>query len=126
MYLLFSLKIMDSSKLENDLISEIKLSPIQAKTYLLVTWYGKMTALEIADKLKISSESAQKTATALMGLGAFIDISETEFEAMHPRFTAVNMYRKMCEREHIEFKRNKIVDSIGVILEQPYDDARTK
>ena len=33
-----------------------------------------------------------------MGLGAFIDISETEFEAMHPRFTAVNMYRKMCER----------------------------
>ena len=126
MYFLFSLKTMDSSKLENDLISEIKLSPIQAKTYLLVTWYGKMTALEIADKLKISSESAQKTATSLMGLGAFIDISETEFEAMHPRFTAVNMYRKMCEREHIEFKRNKIVDSIGVILEQPYDDARTK
>ena len=126
MYLLFSLKIMDSSKLENDLVSEIKLTPIQAKIYLLITWYGKMSALEIADKLKISSEVAQKTSTELMGLGAFIDISETEFEAMHPRFTAVNMYRKMCEREHIEFKRNKIVDNIGVILEQAYDDARTK
>ena len=126
MYLLFSLDIMDSSKLENDLISELKLSPIQAKTFLLITWYGKMTSLQIADKLKISSESAQKTATQLMELGAFIDISETEFEAMHPRFTAVNMYRKMCERENIEFKRNKVVDSIGVILEQPYDDARTK
>ena len=126
MYLLFCLKIMDSSKLENDLISEIKLTPIQAKTYLLITWYGKMSSLQIADKLKISTESAQKTATDLMGLGAFIDISETEFEAMHPRFTAVNMYRKMCEREHIEFKRNKIVDNIGVILEQAYDDARTK
>ncbi len=126
MYLLFSLKIMDSSKLENDLVSEIKLTPIQAKIYLLITWYGKMSSLQIADKLKISSEVAQKTATELMGLGAFIDISETEFEAMHPRFTAVNMYRKMCEREHIEFKRNKIVDNIGVILEQAYDDARTK
>ena len=126
MYLLFSLDIMDSSKLENDLISEIKLTPLQAKIYLVVTWYGKMSSLQIAEKLKISSESAQKTATELMGLGAFIDISETEFEAMHPRFTAVNMYRKMCEREHIEFKRNKIVDNIGVILEQPYDDARTK
>jgi len=126
MYLLFSLNIMDSSKLENDLISELKLSPIQAKTFLLITWYGKMTSLQIADKLKISSESAQKTATQLMDLGAFIDISETEFEAMHPRFTAVNMYRKMCERESIEFKRNKIVDNIGVLLEQPYDDARTK
>ena len=117
---------MDSSKLENDLVSEIKLTPIQAKIYLLITWYGKMSSLQIADKLKISSEHAQKIATELMGLGAFIDISDTEFEAMHPRFTAVNMYRKMCEREHIEFKRNKIVDNIGVILEQPYDDARTK
>ena len=126
MYLLFSLDIMDSSKLEDDLISELKLSPIQAKTFLLITWYGKMTSLQIAHKLKISSESAQKTATQLMDLGAFIDISETEFEAMHPRFTAVNMYRKMCERENIEFKRNKIVDNIGVILEQAYDDARTK
>jgi len=126
MYLLFSLKFMDSSKLENDLVSEIKLTPTQAKIYLLITWYGKMSALQIADKLKISFEVAQKTATELMGLGAFIDISETEFEAMHPRFTAVNMYRKMCEREHIEFKRNKIVDNIGVILEQAYDDARTK
>jgi hypothetical protein len=126
MYLLFCLKTMDSSKLENDLISEIKLTSIQAKIYLLITWYGKMSSSQIADKLKISSEVAQKTATELMSLGAFIDISETEFEAMHPRFTAVNMYRKMCERENIEFKRNKIVDNIGVILEQPYDDARTK
>ncbi|HJJ21479.1 MAG: hypothetical protein MT334_01735 [Candidatus Nitrosopumilus limneticus] len=117
---------MDSSKLENDLISEIKLSSIQAKIFLLVTWYGKMSSIQIADKLKITSENAQKTATELMSLGAFIDISETEFEAMHPRFTAVNMYRKMCEREQIEFKRNKIVDNIGVILEQPYNDARTK
>ena len=117
---------MDSSKLENDLISEIRLTPIQAKTFLLVTWYGKMSSIQIAEKLKISSTVAEKTATDLMTLGGFIDISETEFEAMHPRFTAVDMYRKMCEREHIEFKRNKIVDSIGVILEQPYDDARTK
>ena len=126
MYLLFSMINMDYSRLENDLISEIKLTPIQAKIYLLITWYGKMSSIQIAEKLKISSKDAQKTATDLMALGSFIDISETEFEAMHPRFTAVNMYRKMCEREHIEFKRNKIVDNIGVILEQPYDDARTK
>jgi len=58
---------MDSSKLENDLVSEIKLTPIQAKTFLLVTWYGKMSSSTIAEKLKISSESAQKTATELMG-----------------------------------------------------------
>ncbi len=85
-----------------------------------------MTSEKIAEKLKISSEDAQKAAKDLVSYGGFIDFSETEFEAMHPRFTAVNMYRRMCERENIEFKRNKIVDNIGVILEKPYDDARTK
>lgn len=117
---------MDSSKLENDLVSELKLSPLQAKVYLLVTCYGKMSPEIISQKLKISLDDAENSSKDLMTLGAFIDITESEFEAMHPRFTAVNMYRRMCERENIEFKRNKIVDSIGVILEKPYEDARTK
>ncbi len=117
---------MMDSRIENDLVSEIRLEPIQAKVYLLVTCYGKMSSTKIGEKLKISFDVAQKVAKELMALGAFIDFSETEFEAMHPRFTAVNMYRKMCERENIEFKRNKIVDNLGVILEKPYDDARTK
>ena len=117
---------MSLSEIENKLISEIKLSSIQAKTFLLITCYGKMNSTQIAEKLNISKETAQKTATELIDLGALIDFSKTEFEAMHPRFTAVNMYRRFCEREKIEFKRNKIVDSIGVILEKPYEDARTK
>lgn len=118
--------MMDISRVEKDLISEIKLKPLQAKVFLLITCHGKMTPLTIAEKLKISTDDALNIAKDLMRLGAFIDISETEFEAMHPRFTAVNMYRKLCERENIEFKRNKIVDNIGVVLERSYDDARTK
>jgi len=117
---------MMDSRIEKDLVSEIRLEPIQAKVYLLITCYGKMSSSKIAEKLKISLDDAQKAAKELITLGAFIDFSETEFEAMHPRFTAVNMYRKMCERENIEFKRNKIVDNMGVVLEKPYDDARTK
>ena len=117
---------MSFSGIENDLVSQIQLEPIQAKVYLLVTCYGKMTPEAIAKKLKISLDDAKKASVDLMILGAFIDISETEFEAMHPRFTAVNMYRKMCERENIEFKQNKLVDNIGVFLEKSYDDARTK
>ncbi len=117
---------MDTNLIEEKLISEIKLNSLQARTFLLITCYGKMSASLIAEKLNISKDLALKTANELMALGAFIDISKTEFEAMHPRFTAVNMYRRLCERENIEFKRNKIVDSIGVILEKPYEDARTK
>ena len=117
---------MNFSQIEKDLISEIKLNSIQAKVFLLVTTEGKMSPKKISEKLDISENEALQISKNLMEFGAFIDISKTEFEAMHPRFTAVNMYRKMCERENIEFKRNKIVDKIGVVLEEPYDDARTK
>ena len=117
---------MDTEQIEEKLISEIKLTSLQAKTFLLVTCYGKMNHSFIAKKLGIPEDLALKTAQELITLGAFIDYSEKEFEAMHPRFTAVNMYRRFCERENIEFKRNPIVDSIGVMLEKPYDDARTK
>jgi len=117
---------MNYEKIKNDLISEIKLTKNQAEVFLLVTLKGKMSANQIANTLEISAEDALETSQKLVELGGFIDMSETEFEAMHPRFTAVNMYRRMCERENITFKKNSIVDNLGVVLEDPYDDVRTK
>jgi len=117
---------MDYEKIKNDLISEVRLTKNQAEVFLQVTLKGKMSANQIANTLEISAEDALETSQKLVELGGFIDMSETEFEAMHPRFTAVNMYRRMCERENITFKKNSIVDNLGVVLEDPYDDARTK
>jgi len=117
---------MELNKIEKDLISDIKLTSIQAKIFLLIVTEGKMTSQVIGNKLGISADDASANCKQLIELGGFIEITENEFEAMHPRFTAVNMYRKMCEKEKIEFKRNVIVDNIGVVLERPYDDARTK
>jgi len=117
---------MNNEKIKNDLISEVRLTKNQAEVFLLVTLKGKMSANQIANTLEISAEDALETSQKLVELGGFIDMSETEFEATHPRFTAVNMYRRMCERENIDFKKNLIVDNIGVVLEDPYDDARTK
>jgi len=117
---------MNHEKIKNDLISEVRLTKNQAEVFLLVTLKGKMSANQIANTLEISAEDALETSQKLVELGGFIDMPETEFEAMHPRFTAVNMYRKMCERENITFKKNSIVDNLGVVLEDPYDDARTK
>jgi hypothetical protein len=117
---------MNLDKIEHDLINEVKLNPTEAKTFLLITTKGKMSTTQIAQELGLALDDATKTAKSLVTLGGFIDMSETEFEAMHPRFTAVNMYRKMCSRENIEFKKNLIVDNIGVALEIYYDRARTK
>ena len=117
---------MNYEKIKTDLISEIRLTKNQAEVFLLVTLGGKMSAGQISESLKISVENALEISQKLVELGGFIDMPETEFEAMHPRFTAVNMYRRMCERENIDFKKNLVVDNIGIALEEPYDDARTK
>ena len=114
------------TRIRNDLISEIRLSKNQADVFLLVTIEGKMEVDQIAKILEISTVDALETSQKLVKLGGFIDMSKTEYEAMHPRFTAVNMYRRMCERENIDFKKNLVVDNIGIALEEVYDDARTK
>ncbi len=113
-------------RIEKDLVDEVRLSPLEAKMFLLVTTKGKMDAKQIASDLEISYDESISTAKKLIERGGFIDISQTVFEAMHPRFTAVNMYRKMCQKENIEFKKNLIVDNIGVALEDRYERARTK
>jgi len=117
---------MNYEKIKNDLISEVRLTKNQAEVFLLVTLNGKMPVSQISKSLEISADDALETSQKLIELGGFIDMPETEFEAMHPRFTAVNMYRKMCERENIDFKKNSIVDNIGIALEESYDDVRTK
>ena len=114
------------TRIRNDLISEVRLTKSQADVFLLVTLEGKMEVDQIAKILEISAVDALETSQELVKLGGFIDMSKTEYEAMHPRFTAVNMYRRMCERENIDFKKNLVVDNIGIALEDVYDDARTK
>ena len=117
---------MDITQITQTLVSEIKLSEIQAKIFLHVVINGKMNTSQISKDLNITIDEAAQNSKKLMELGGFIDMPNEEFEAMHPRFTAGNMYRKMCEREQKEFKKNLDVDNIGVALERAYDDARTK
>ena len=117
---------MNLSQIIKTLVSEIKLTEIQAKIFLHVVIHGKMNTSKISSELNISLDDATQNSKKLVELGGFIDMPNDEFEAMHPRFTAVNMYRKMCEREQKEFKKNLNIDNIGVALEVSYDDARTK
>jgi len=112
--------------IEEKLVSELKLSSLQAKVFVLVINKGKMSAKNIAQHIGISESEALDIAKSLVEFGGFIDITKTEFESTHPRFAVVNMYRRMCLRENIPFKKNLLVDNISIILEKTYDDARTK
>ena len=99
---------------------------MEARLFLLLTTKGKMSVSEISKNLGISESEALRLSKCLIKRGAFIDLSETEFEVMHPRFTTVNMYRRMCEANGLKFQRNDIVDKIGALLEDAYYSARTK
>ena len=117
----------NSSNMEQVIISELKISEDEAKVYIAIVKKGKMDATKISGALGWSDEQrALSTAKSLVNRGMVIEITKTEFESLHPRFAITNRYRRRCEEEHIPFKRNVKIDNIGIVLEKPYEDARTK
>ncbi|MGI0014743.1 MAG: helix-turn-helix domain-containing protein, partial [Nitrososphaera sp.] len=105
----------------------LKITRDEASAYLAIVKNGKMDAVKISSALGWNDEKrAHQAATSLVGRGMIIDITKTEFESLHPRFAITNRYRRRCEEDGIPFKRNVKVDNIGIVLEKPYEDARTK
>ena len=115
----------DHGEIGRILVDEIGLTGEQAVAFIAVTIGGRMPALEIAKAAGIALDAARAAAESLISAGAFIDMPGGVYEAMHPRFTAVNMYRRACERTGRPFGRNNAVDMVGAALEGAYDAART-
>ena len=85
-----------------------------------------MTPRSIHDALQISLLEARRVANSLVEKGMLIEVSHEEYESLHPRFAASNRYRTLCEEGNIESRKNTKIDNIGLILEDDYEDARTK
>lgn len=115
------------SNIEQLIISELKISEDEAKVYIAIVKKGKMDPAKISSALGWSDEQrALAAAKSLVNRGMVIEITKTEFESLHPRFAITNRYRRRCEEEDIPFKRNLKIDNIGIVLEKPYEYARTK
>lgn len=125
MYDLFTFVSVNIDTIEESIMTELRLTSIQAKIYVLVVRKGRLSSDDIAQNLGVAKKEAFEGASYLVQNGGFIEIN-SEFESMHPRFAIVNMYRRMCEREKIQFKKNLLVDNISIVLEKFYDDVRTK
>lgn len=117
----------NSSNIEQVIISELKISEDEAKVYIAIVKKGKMDPAKISSALGWNDEHrALAAGKSLVNRGMVIEITKTEFESLHPRFAITNRYRRRCEEEHIPFKRSLKIDNIGIVLEKPYEDARTK
>ncbi|MDP8887750.1 MAG: helix-turn-helix domain-containing protein [Thermoproteota archaeon] len=117
----------NSSNMEQVITSELKISEDEAKVYIAIVKTGKMDPTKISIALGWSDEQrALAVAKSLVNRGMVIEITKTEFESLHPRFAITNRYRRRCEEEGIPFKKNLKIDNIGIALERPYENARTK
>lgn len=117
----------NSSNMEQVITSELKISKDEAKVYIAIVKTGKMDPTKISIALGWSDEQrALAVAKSLVNRGMVIEITKTEFESLHPRFAITNRYRRRCEEEGIPFKKNLKIDNIGIALERPYENARTK
>jgi sugar-specific transcriptional regulator TrmB len=117
----------NSSNMEQVIVSELKISEDEAKVFIVIVKKGKMNPAKISSALGWNDEQrAFAAAKSLVNRGMVIEITKTEFESLHPRFAITNRYRRRCEEERMSFKRNLKIDNIGIVLERPYEDARTK
>jgi len=114
------------TNVEQAIIEELKVSAEEARTFVAIVKNGKMDAAKIAKALGCDEKQASEIARSLVGRGMVIEITKTEIESLHPRFAITNRYRRRCAEDGIPFKKNLRVDNIGIVLENPYDDARTK
>ena len=113
--------------MEQVITSELKISEDEAKVYIAIVKTGKMDPTKISIALDWRDEQrALAVAKSLVNRGMVIEITKTEFESLHPRFAITNRYRRRCEEERIPFKKNLKIDNIGIALERPYENARTK
>ncbi|MGH9922878.1 MAG: helix-turn-helix domain-containing protein [Nitrososphaerales archaeon] len=110
---------------EDSMVTELKVSRDEAKVYLLLLNKGKTSKTRIAEELRLEQRNLEKSLAGLIEKGACIELG-AEYEALNPRFAITNMYRMMCYANNIEVKRNIVVDQLAIVLEKPYEDARTK
>lgn len=109
------------------IMEELRISQEEARVYVAIVKGGKMDSARISKTADISNENqSEAIAKSLVGRGMVIEITNTEFESLHPRFAVTNRYRRRCAEEGIPFKKNLRVDNIGIVLEKPFEDARTK
>lgn len=113
------------ANVEQAMVEELRISSEEARAFVAIVKNGKMDASGIASALGCNEQRASEIATSLVSRGMVIEITKTEFESLHPRFAITNRYRRRCAEDGIPFKKNLKVDNMGIVLEKPYEDART-
>ena len=110
----------------NIFITDLKLSNLETKIFLLIISQGMLKIDQISIELNLDKSQCREIIDSLMNKNMIIEYSKNLFESFHPRFAIINRYKRLCLEKNIPWKKNSLIDNLAIILEQPFEAARTK
>ena len=115
-----------NDKYYNVFKNQLQLSDLEIEIFLLIIYKGKMELQHISLELNLERSNCQEIIESLVNKNMVIEYSRNVFETFHPKFAIINRYKRLCLEQDIPWKKNSVIDNLAIMLEQPFDAARTK
>ena len=110
----------------NIFITDLQLSNLETKIFLLIISQGMLKIDQISIELNLDKSQCTEFIDSLINKNMIIEYSKNLFESFHPRFAIINRYKRLCLEKNMPWKKNSLIDNLAIILEQPFEAARTK
>lgn len=110
----------------NIFITDLQLSNLETKIFLLIISQGMLKIDQISIELNLDKSQCREIINSLINKNMIIEYSKNLFESFHPRFAIINRYKRLCLEKNMPWKKNSLIDNLAIILEQPFEAARTK
>ena len=81
---------------------------------------------QISLELNLDNSYCREIIESLINKNMIIEFSKNLFESFHPRFAIINRYKRLCLEKDVPWSKNTMIDNLAIILEQPFEAARTK
>ena len=105
---------------------DLQLSNVETQIFLLIISQGMLKIDQISIELNLDKSHCREIIESLINKNMIIEFSKNLFESFHPRFAIINRYKRLCLEKDVPWRKNAMIDNLAIILEQPFEAARTK
>lgn len=99
------------------LMEQLQMNELEIDIFLALMKSEKTTSHGFQEDTNLAAHQIIEISKSLEKKGMVIEVNKNEFRALHPRFAIVNRYRRICQANNILFKKNTLIDNIGIMLE---------
>ncbi len=105
------------SQIKTLLKEQLQMNELETNIFLALMKSEKTTSPGFQENTNLAAHQIIEISKSLEEKGMVIEVNKNEFRALHPRFAIVNRYRRICQANNILFKKNTLIDNIGIMLE---------